>query len=128
MSASTAPWIALLAGLAAVAVATVTGVRAWRAWRRTRITRAAAVALLDVHRARLEACLDELGRRTGDVAVGGEELAECIARLRGEIRHLQWLLARIPQERERLSRELFDLLLPTGAHGRRTERAGSDDA
>lgn len=113
-----APWLALVTGVFAITAAASGGWRAWRSWRRTRVTQEAAIALMDVHQARLEATLSQLDELVGTCADGGDRLADSLAELRADAQHLRWVLARIPAERERLGRELLDLVLPTAARDR----------
>ncbi len=113
MLASAAPWIVLATGIFAIVVVGLTGWQAWRRWKRVSATQEAAVALLDVHRERLEAAIDQANERVGVIADGGEELAESLSELRADALHLRWMLGRVPAERERLRRELVELVLPT---------------
>lgn len=108
-----APWLALAVGTIALAVAGIGGWRIWRTYRRVRQTRTAAVALIDVHRARLDAAIDLAGRGAGGLADGGEQLASSIADLRSDVDHLRWMLTRVPDARARLRREILDTVLPT---------------
>ena len=110
-----APWIALAAGVVSTIASGVFAWRAWRVYTSVEQTRQAAVALVDVHRDRLEDAIVRAGDHAGALADGGEDLAEAIAGLRGDVDHLRWLLTRIPEERARLKRELLDLVLPTDA-------------
>ncbi|MCW2920940.1 MAG: hypothetical protein JWL76_814 [Thermoleophilia bacterium] len=113
-----APFIALGCGVFAIAIIAAFGWQAWQRWKRVSATQDAAVALVDVHRARLDAAIDLANERVGANADGGEALAASLAELRADARHLQWMLERVPAERERLTRELLDLVLPTPAGGR----------
>ena len=115
-----APFVALASGATALVVVGLTGLRAWRRWKQVSRTQEAAVALLDVHRERLDAAIELANERVGGVADGGEELAESLAELRADAKHLGWVVGRIPEERERLQRELLDLVLPTST-GRRDD-------
>lgn len=110
-----APWIALFAAVAASAVVAAMALRAWRDWRRTNVTRQAATALIDVHMADLDRTLQQLDEHVGSFADGGERLAESLSELKADAAHLRWMVGRIPDERERLARELYELVLPTGA-------------
>ncbi|MCW2924102.1 MAG: hypothetical protein JWM98_1506 [Thermoleophilia bacterium] len=110
-----APWIAAAVGLVAAAAV---GWWAWQAWcdyRRVQRTREAALALLDVHRDRLDAAMALAGERSGTIADDGEALAASIAELRGDVDGLRWLLERVPEARATLRREVLDTLLPTDA-------------
>lgn len=120
-----APFVALACGVIAIVVIAISGWQAWQRWRRVRLTQQAAVALLDVHQERLESAIDLANERIGVNADGGDELAESLAELRADARHLRWMLAQVPDASERLQRELFDLLLPTSASG--SDRGRSDD-
>jgi hypothetical protein len=108
-----APWIALAALVLAIALVAATGWQVWQRWKRVRLTQEAAVALVDVHRDRLDAAIALANERTGVVADGGEELAASLAEMRADAAHLRWMLGRVPEERDRLRRELADLVLPT---------------
>ena len=118
MLAQVAPFVALACGALAIAVIAITGWQAWRRWQRVSLTQQAAVALVDVHRERLEAAIDLANERIGVNADGGEALAESLAELRADAAHLRWMLGRVPEERERLQRELLDLVLPTSTGAR----------
>ncbi len=113
-----APYVALGCGVFALVVVGLLGWLAWRRWTRVSQTQGAAVALIDVHRARLEDAIDLANERVGVNADGGEALAQSLAELRADAAHLGWMLRRVPDERERLQRELLDLVLPTPAGGR----------
>jgi hypothetical protein len=126
-----APWIALATGVLAIALLVVAGLRTWRTWRRARVTQEAAAALMDVHMSTLDESIRQLDGHAGAFADDGERLAEALAELRADVAHLRWMLGRIPAERERLVRELYELVLPTGG-GERAERgervrSGGDD-
>lgn len=110
-----APWAAAAALVASTVLVAVAATRAWRAWRRFSAVSDAARALLDVHRARLDATAESIGRSAGVLAADGEELAELVAALRADLDHLRWLLDRIPSERAQLRQVLLDFLLPTDA-------------
>lgn len=113
-----APFVALGCGVFAIVVAALFGWQAWQRWQRVSATQDAAVALIDVHQGRLDAAIDLANERVGANADGGEALAELLAELRADAAHLRWMLGRVPEERERLTRELLDLVLPTPAGGR----------
>ena len=98
-----------MALLVLIAVAATT----WRQWTRTRDTRAAAHALVDTHRARLDVTMDQLAEQAGRVAADSVELQESIAQLRADVDHLTWLAAKVPDAREDLRTALLDLVLPT---------------
>lgn len=115
-----APWIALAAGVLAIAIIAIAGWRMWKHWTRVNLTQQASVALLDVHRDRLDATIAQINDRMGTLADDGEDLAESLAELRADARHLRWMLGRVPAEQDRLRRELLELVLPT--------RSGSRDA
>ncbi|MCB0877598.1 MAG: hypothetical protein KDC46_01265 [Thermoleophilia bacterium] len=119
-----AGWIALGCGIGALLVLAYMGWRTRQDWRRVRLTQQAAVALVDVHADRVLASIDEANERVGRVADDGEQLAESLAQLRGDVSRLKWLLEQVPQERARLKRAIGDLLLPTDD----TRRKGDDDA
>ncbi|MCW2955307.1 MAG: hypothetical protein JWO69_176 [Thermoleophilia bacterium] len=108
-------WIAVLAGALAAGLVAWAGVGAWRAFQRVRLTHDAALALLDVHQAKLDATIAAVSDNTGKLADTGEELGEALAELRRDATHLKWVLGRIPEAQGDLRRELIDLLLPTGA-------------
>jgi Flp pilus assembly protein TadB len=108
------PWIAIVAGVLAAALVAWSGLRTWRSWRRTRVTQQAARALVDLHVSQLDAAIGKLDAHMGALADGGEELADALGELRADVAHLRWLLEQIPEGRERLARELYELVLPTG--------------
>lgn len=110
-----APWVALGAVALALVVSGWQGWRAWQAWQRTNRTRQAATALLDVHQERLDEAVRRAEAQMGALSQGGEALAESLAGLRADVTQLRWLLGQVPEQRERLRRELIDTLLPTGA-------------
>lgn len=116
--AQLAPWVALACAVGAGAAAAWTGWAAWRRWRELQVVRRAARALVDVHAERLEASVQQASEATGQLAEGGDQLAEALAQLRGDVEHLRWLAARVGDERERLLRELADIVLPSGRPGR----------
>ncbi len=116
-----APYVALGCGLFAIVVVAAAAWHAWRRWKIVSATQEAAAALIDVHRERLEAAIDLANERVGTNADGGEALAESLAELRADAKHLGWMLRRVPDERERLQRELLDLVLPTSASERRDD-------
>lgn len=118
MLAQVAPFVALACGALAIAVIGITAWLAWHRWRRVRATHEAAVALLDVHGERLESAIVLANERIGVNADSGDALAQSLAELRADARHLRWMLGRVPEERERLQRELIELLLPTSASDR----------
>lgn len=118
MLAQVAPFVALACGVLAIVIIAITGRKAWLRWKRVSATQAAAVALIDVHGERLEAAIELANERIGVNADGTEALAESLAELRADAAHLRWMLARVPEERERLQRELLDLVLPTAAGAR----------
>ncbi len=126
MLAQVAPVVALACGAFAIVVIATAGWHAWRRWRRVRLTQQAAVALLDVHQERLEAAIDLANERIGVNADGGDALAESLAELRADARHLRWMLGKVPDASERLQRELFDLILPTPPADR-ADRNDRDD-
>jgi hypothetical protein len=123
-----APWIALAACVFAIALVAWFALRTWRAWRRTRVTQQAATALIDVHMSQLDTALERLDERMGNAADGGEQLADGLGELRADVAHLRWMLGRIPDARERLARELYELVLPTGGGDRAAATSGSDRA
>ena len=110
---ATAPWVAVGCALAAVVIVAWFAWRTWQAWRRVRLTQQAAVALLDVHRDRLDDAIARVNERVGVIAEGGEEFAASLAELRAGAEHLQWVLRQVPESRDELRRELLDLVLPT---------------
>lgn len=118
MLAQVAPFVALACGVLAIVVVALAAWHAWQRWQRVSATQEAAVALLDVHRERLEAAIDLANERVGVNADGGESLAESLAELRADVKHLGWMLGRMPAERERLQRELLHLVLPTTSGAR----------
>ena len=107
------PWIVLVIAVLAGGCSAYMAMSTKRDWDRLQLTQRAAVALLDVHRDRLDAAAARASALTGELADDGEELAAAIAELRADADHLGWMLSRIPDERERLRRELLDLVLPT---------------
>ena len=108
-----APWIALACAVLAIALVAWFAWRTWQAWKRVHLTQQAAVALLDVHRDRLDEAIARANEQVGVIADDGEDLAEALSELRADAVHLQWMLRRIPESRDRLRRELLDLVLPT---------------
>lgn len=108
-----APWIAVACAIAALAGIAVMARRAWRQWRRLRVVQDAAGALIDVHAARVDEAIARVGRHSGTLADRGEGFADLLAQLKADVEQLRWLLARIPEERERLTTAVGDLLLPT---------------
>jgi hypothetical protein len=110
-----AGWIALAAAAVAVVLLAVFGTIAWRAYARFSRTQEAAEALIDVHTARLEATVVTAGSQMARVTDHGAELTESIADLRANGEHLVWMLRKVPEERDRLKRELLEIILPSGA-------------
>lgn len=106
--------VALGAAIIGFVAVAVPARRSWASWRRARVTQQAATALLDVHLGRLDETLRCLDERTGTLADDGEQLAESLAELRAGAAHLRWMVAEIPEQRDRLARELYELVLPTG--------------
>lgn len=123
--ANASPWIALAIGVLAGVLVASFGLRAWRSWRRTRVTQQAATALIDLHMAQLDTALGRLDGHMGTLADGGEQLADALGELRADVAHLRWMLEQIPEGRERLARELYELVLPTGDSA--TDRSHDDD-
>jgi hypothetical protein len=119
---SGAPWITGACAVLATVVVGVTGWRALQQWRRVRVVQQAASALVGVHLDRLDEAILLAGDRTGTIADGGERLARSLAQLRADAGHLQWLLGRVPHERDRLRGAIGDMLLP--ADDRSREGAG----
>ncbi len=115
MDADTAWWIAIGSATVTTLVVATTSWMAWRAWRRTSRTQAAAGALLDAHRARIDEALAVTATRTGALAEDSEQLAVSLGQLKADAEHLKWMLGRIPEGRDRLRQEFLDLVLPTGA-------------
>jgi hypothetical protein len=105
--------IALACALLSAVAAGIGAWFAWREWRRVSTTHAAAMALLDVHVARLETSIDEASAGADRFAQDGEQLADSLAELRANTSHLRWIIDRVPTERARLLRELGNLVLPT---------------
>lgn len=109
-----APWVAVATLLVVINLLAVTSMRTWHTWRRARVTQQAATALIDVHMSKLDESLQQLDTHVGAFADDGEQLAEALAELRADVAHLRWMLGRIPAERGKLVRELYELVLPTG--------------
>lgn len=105
--------LAVGVGIAALLVVAIPARGAWRSWRRARITQQAASALLDAHATRLDDTLRAFDERTGALADDGEQLAEALAELRADASRLRWMLGSVGEERDRLGRELYELVLPT---------------
>lgn len=112
-----AAWIALGVGIGATLVVSVAAFGLVRQWRATRRTQLAASALLDVHRERIEASIDTVAAQAQRVGNHGAELADSVEELRGDVRHLTWLLGRIPEAKDTLRETLLDIVLPTAPRG-----------
>lgn len=110
---TTAAWIAAACGSVASLVLVALTISTWRQWARTRDTRAAASALVDTHRARLDATIDQVADQAATIAVDSQELRDAIAQLRADVDHLTWLANRVPDARDDLRTALLDLVLPT---------------
>jgi hypothetical protein len=106
-------WLAVGCGVGAVLLVAYAGWRTWQAWRRLDLTRDAASALVEVHRARLDASIMSASDRVGTMADGGERLADALGELRADATHLTWMLKRVPDERARLRDALLELVLPS---------------
>lgn len=119
--------LALGVGVAALLVVAIPARGAWRSWRRARITQQAASALLDAHASRLDETLRAFDERTGALADDGEQLADALAELRADASHLRWVLGSVGEQRDRLGRELYELVLPTvRAAARTADSSGAD--
>jgi len=108
-----AGWITLGALALALVLLVVFGIRAWRAVASFNQTKRAAQALIDVHTERLEATIVTAGSSVSRVADHSTEVVTAITDLRANAGHLTWMLRRVPEERDRLQRELLEVLLPT---------------
>jgi hypothetical protein len=126
MDAGVTQWVALGAAVVATAVIAYAGWRTWRTWKAFRVTQEAASALIDVHYTRLDEAIATAGEHAGQFADRGEELADALAELRADAMHLRWMLARIPEERERLERELLEIILPTRERAKDAAKATTD--
>lgn len=108
-----APWVALVAFLMALAAVGWLAYGAWRAWERVELTSSVASELLATHGERLDASAASASDQMGVLADGGELLASEIAELRRDVGHLRWMLRQVPEAKDRLRRNVLDLLLPT---------------
>lgn len=123
-----AAWIALGAAVGALAIVVVASVVLVRQWRMTQRTQRAARALVDVHRQQIESKIDDVAERAAAVGASGAELVDAVEELRADVRHVTWLLGRIPEARDTLRDTVLDIVLPTPARsadakGRCRERA-----
>ncbi|MBC7460592.1 MAG: hypothetical protein H7287_04455 [Thermoleophilia bacterium] len=108
-----AGWIAVSVGIGACIVVAAFGLRAWNQYRSLERTRHAAEALIDVHAQRLETTIVTAGSHVARLGEHAGGLTESIAELRTNGEHLGWMLGRTPEARDRLQRELLDIVLPT---------------
>ncbi|MCW2972088.1 MAG: hypothetical protein JWN72_361 [Thermoleophilia bacterium] len=105
--------IAMVAGAVAALLVAVFGLRAWRRYRSLERTQRAAQALIDVHARRFDTTLVTAGSHVARLGEHAGELTESITQLRADGEHLAWMLGTIPEQRDRLRRELLDIVLPT---------------
>ena len=94
--------------VACIAVATWAGLRGWATYRKARV----AEALLQVHVDAASARADIAARRTVKLGDRSESLQSSVGEMQTSIKELQYLVALVPQERERMQRRLLDLVLP----------------
>ncbi|MCW2950544.1 MAG: hypothetical protein JWN41_1557 [Thermoleophilia bacterium] len=114
--------VAAAAGVLATTVVAWFGIRAWQSWRSFRRTKFAADALLDAHRDHLDATVVTAASSVARVGGHGGELADALVELHESQKHLTWMLRKVPDERDRLRRELLDIVLPTAASERERVR------